>query len=369
MRQISSFIFIFITGLILSACFHKAEEPNLGAMDLALFHPELPSHGTYAELLGAPQLEISTIEDAQDISGKIVLRLLNHMAIYSDEVDLLASSGIGTIGLAPAFKPKGKPRILYANTCVAEGDSEELDASEVDVKNLENLTSVFLDDKDNSGTVSEGDGWIQLISHCEESDLSNTTGTLYFSNFAHQQDALTGVDAPIAELKVDAHFESQYVNTFPLSIMFEHFSAIFNRSYDANDFVTSSFVVVPGAHSMATRTASEESIQQYVLFYEDASVTYVESADDEFEYINFKGKYYDSDLDAHIVVDDLQMTFDYAYDNNLGALTELSMTLNSEAVTVSFADSMITITMGSESVELSISEFLGAEYQSIVPMD
>jgi hypothetical protein len=287
--------------------------------------------------------------------------------MFNREADLLPSTEALAETIKPAFKVGTRVfQIQDAKTCEAitpsdDTDTEKTDSADIDIKNLQNKQSVFWDDADDSDTISEGDRWIRLYSQCEEPVTQKyTTGTIYYTNIHNQQEVLTGEAAQaLQDMGVQMRLQISYDQGASVpSILYENFSGTFSRNLETGSY----FSVDSGSLSTA-----ENGDQQYIFDFETASVSYIIDEEGDFETISFSGRYYDSELDGYVIIDNLNIELDYEVD----LIDSIVLTINQETdnATVTYAGNTVSLALGEKEVEAELGDLFGAGDIKVIAMD
>ena len=363
---------IILTGFLvlsLSACFHdglldKINGDDDQAVDPLIFSPDLALESSFDELLEKPQIEIASTDELQSLVAKLLPRLISHLSVFNGQADLLPSSGFGSEVDRPVFKSQSRVyQILDARACeVVDSSESDIAPEDVDIKNLENKNSLFWDDADEDDVTSDGDRWIRLLSQCRDLVTNRfSTGTIFYTNIDEHVEAIKGnTDESIHDLGVSVRMQIDYEEgQSASSMLFNNFEGLFHRDVETG----SHFLVKAGSFS-----SSASNSKQYAFEYDSASVIYTIS--EEFpsvESITFKGKYFDSELDGYISIDNLSIDLDYDF----GDIKNVSIALNSgtDDAAVTLDLDSLELSLGEEESPVAIDEVFSEGFLPVIVMD
>lgn len=386
----------------LSACFHQDLLDTFGGngddqVDPAIFTPDLSLETDFDELRAKPLIEISTAEDFQALIEKMIPRLISHLNVYNNEADLLASSGVGTAVISPAFKSQSRIyRILSASNCEEVDNSDDPAEEEtIDVRNLENKNSLFWDDADDNNITSNDDRWIRLISQCKDEATNRfSTGTIIYTNGANQVEAITGSDPTTSsdtseggdtsedggtnedsdtseasfdinmhDLGVSIRMQIDYdQGPSSSSILFNRMNSLYHRDGETS----SRFVVLSGSNS-----SSVSGEQRYSFDYASGGVFYVNYEDlTTIESITFTGRYYDSELEGFVNIENLNIELD-VYAGDTADIVGLTATINKDTddLHVSLTDDALTFSIAEEENEVLLEDAFSDGVLPFIPME
>ena len=366
----------------LSACFHQDLFDVFGddtQADPAIFTPDLSLETDFDELRTKPLVEVSTAEDFQSLIEKLIPRLISHLNVYNNEADLLGSSGIGSNLIKPVFKTQSRVfQLLGALPCVEEDLSGvPIEDKPVDVRNLVNKNSLFWDDADDNKTTTAGDRWIRLLSQCKDVTTNRfSTGTITYTNIVDQVAAIKGsdttdttdttedsADTNMHDLGVSIRMQIDYdQGPSSSSILFNKMNSLYHRDGETS----SQFVVLPDSNS-----SSVSADQRYSFDYTSGGVFYVNNEDlSTVESISFSGRYYDSELDGFVNIDNLNIELD-VYTGDYADIIGLTVIINkdSDNLHVSLAEDTLTFSVAEAESEVSLDEVFSGGVLPIVPME
>lgn len=352
----------------LSACFHPDLLDVFGGgdtqVDPSIFSPDLSLETDFDELLQKPLLEVGSAEDFQSLIETLVPRLISHLNVYNNEVDLLGSSGFSTGVIKPVFKSQSRIyRILSASDCEKIDNTDEPAEEEtIDVRNLENKNSLFWDDADDNDLTSKDDRWIRLISQCKDVATNRfSTGTIIYSNIVDQVEAIEGdSEKNIHDLGVSIRMQIDYdEGPSSSSILFNKMNSLYHRDGETS----SRFVISPGSNS-----SSISGEQRYSFDYASGGVFFVFNEDFTIiETISFSGRYYDSELDGFVNIDNLNIELDY----DTGDVNSFEVTINkdSDNLNVRLAEDILVFSVAEEETEVLLDEVFSNGLLPVIPME
>lgn len=348
-------ILILVFLALLTGCFHEED-----AVDPQIFSPELSLEGSYEDVLASSTVDINTAEDFQALISKLVPRLISHLYIYNNEVDILASTELGAGTVKPVFKSGSRVfTVEIATSCVKESETDPPVAdAPIDVRNLDNKSSLLWDDADDSGNLNEGDRYIRLFSQCKDELTGKfSTGTIYYTNIHAQAEAFDDYEKPIVDLGAKVRMQIDYdEGPSSSSIIFEEFQGRYNRAEETGSY----FLVERGSRSYATNAD-----EKYFFNFDSASASFSIGEETDTQTLTFTGSYYDNELEGFVTIDSLSIVIDYYS----GTVQSLTASVNSQTGTVVLNGSSLDFEVADSTSSVEISEIFSDGKLRVIPLD